>query len=111
MEKWIELIKDNGPLLINWLLSLGLCATGGVGADKLAMNKKRRVISNLLRPIMIIGTPGQDMKDQERLLKEVGLFVLSDLAEGAKAPDSLHPKHRLLILGYSGTSEFQKAFE
>jgi len=111
MNEWIKLIKENGPQLIQWAISLGLGAGGGLGAVKIAAKKQRRVINNLQRPIMVIGTTDSDMTDQVRLLKEVGLFDVSDVLRGDKAIDFLNTKHRLLVLGFSTEPLFTKAFD
>jgi len=110
-NEWLKLLKENGPLIGQWLISLGLGATGGLGAAKLAVKRQRRVMANLRRPIIVIGTPGQDLKDQHRLLKKVDLFEVSDHADGEKASDYLTTEHRLMVLGYSATAEYKKAFE
>ncbi len=111
MEKLIEILKDNGPQLLQWAISLGLGVGGGAGVVRLALKKQRRVMANLQRPIMVIGTDEGDMVDQARLLKEIDLFNVSDLHRGEKATDFLKSEHRLLVLGYSKNPSFKKAFD
>jgi len=110
MSNWIELIKEYGPQVAQWAISLGLGASGGLGAAKVALKKQRRVLANLQRPIMVIGTQDADMIDQIKLLKEVDLFSVTD-HRGEKATDFVKAGHRLMVLGYSDSDRFARAFD
>lgn len=110
MADWIEIIKDNGPQIAQWAINLGLGAGGGVAVVRLALKKQRRVLANLQRPIMVIGTDGEDMQSQVELLRKVDLFTV-DYHRTDKATDHLSDDHRLLILGYGNKAQFDQAFD
>jgi len=111
MEEITKFIADNGPQLLQWTVTLAVGAGGGWGAFRLAAKRHRRVMSNLRRPVMIIGTTDTDLTDQQRLLRAVDLFDVSDVHRGEKAIDFISAEHRLLILGYSDSPLFPRAFE
>jgi len=108
MDVALSYLKDYWPQILQWLVSLGL-VIGGIDI-KLAQKKQKRVLSNLKRPIMVIGTQDADMIDQIKLLKEVDLFTVGD-HRGDKATDFVKPEHRLLIVGYADNDRFNRAFE
>jgi hypothetical protein len=108
MDKLIELITENWPQIVQGLISLGLLV-GGIDI-KLAQKKQKRVLSNLKRPIMVIGTEDTDMVDQVKLLEEVGLFSVTN-HRGDKATDFLKAEHRLIVLGFADNDRFSRAFE
>lgn len=109
MADLIALAKEYAPV-VQLIASFVFGAGGGVTALNLAMKKQRRVLANLQRPVMVIGTPGEDMQSQTALLNEVGLFTVKyNCSE--KAIDHLSNDHRLLVLGYGDRTQFFKVFE
>lgn len=110
MSDWIEIIKSNGPQILQGAMQIGLGAGGGAAVVKLALKKQRRVLANLQRPIMVIGTETSDMEDQIKLLSEVGLFSVTS-HRGDKATDFVKAEHRLIVLGYSDSECFNRAFD
>lgn len=110
MADLASLAQEYGPSLLQWVISLGLGAGAGVGVVKLALKKQRRVLANLQRPIMVIGTDGEDMQSQADLLRKVDLFTVN-YHRSEKALDHLSDEHRLLILGYGDKDQFHRAFD
>lgn len=110
MADWIDLIKEHGPTIAQWVIGFGLGVGGGASVVQLALRKQRRVLTNLRRPIMVIGTGDTDMIDQIKLLKEVDLFTVTD-HRGDKATDFVKPEHRLLVLGFAENDRYNRAFE
>lgn len=108
MDAALAYLKEQWPQILQWIVSLGLVA-GGIDL-KLAQKKQKRVLANLSRPIMVIGTDGEDMQSQVELLRKVDLFTV-DYHRSDKATDHLSDHHRLLILGYGDKAQFDRAFE
>jgi len=73
----------------------------------LAFKKEVRLILNLSRPIMVIGSPKREMEIETRLLKDAGFFRIENPVNKPQNTDRLR-RHSLIIVGYtSGETKIQ----
>lgn len=73
--------------------------------------KDLRLIQNLRRPIMVIGSSGKDMSLIINLIQDAGFFRMEPPSRTAQSTDRIR-RHSIVVIGYtSGESEMGKIIE
>lgn len=73
--------------------------------------KDFRLIQNLRRPIMVIGSSGKDMGLVISLINDAGFFRVEDPSKTTQNLDRIK-RHSVIVVGYtSGESEINKVIE
>ncbi|MEX2409903.1 MAG: hypothetical protein WD607_00790 [Candidatus Paceibacterota bacterium] len=66
----------------------------------LVMKKDWRLINNLRKPIMLIGSSGKDMSLISNLIKDAGFFRVEDCSDSIQNMDRIKD-HSIVIIGYT----------